>query len=49
MIIIKKSNILNFIILLMEDIWRITQDLNIICCHIYSKANRIIYYLVKKK
>ena len=45
----KKSNIPNFIILLMEDIWRITQDLNIICCHIYSKANRIIYYLVKKK
>ena len=36
------------IILLMEDIWRLSQDLNIYnCCHIYREANRTSDCLTK--
>lgn len=46
----KKSNIPSTIMLLMEDIWKLTHDLNIHNCHhIYRKTNRIAYCLVKKK
>ena len=45
----KKSNIPSSIMLLMEDIWKLIQDLNIYdCCHIYREANRIAYCLAKK-
>ena len=46
----KKSNIPSTIMLLMEDIWKLTHDLNIHNCHhIYRKTNRIAYCLAKKK
>ena len=38
-----------FIMLLMEDIWKLAQDLNIyICRHVYRKANGTTYCLAKK-
>ena len=44
-----KNIISNFIMLLMEDIWKLPQDLNIYdCCHIYRETNRTTYYLAKK-
>ena len=46
----KKSNIPSFIMLLMENIWKITQDVNVfICHHIYKEANRITNCFIKKK
>ena len=45
----KKNNILNSIILLMEDIWKLSQDLNIYdYYHIYKEANRTINCLTQK-
>ena len=45
----RKSNSPSSIILLMEDIWRLSQDLNIYnCCHIYREANRTTDCLAKK-
>ena len=45
----KKSNISSSIMLLTEDIWKITQDFNVcICCYIYREANRTTDYLAKK-
>ena len=45
----KKSNLPSSIILLIEDIWRLSKSLNIFnCYHIYREANRTSYYLVKK-
>ena len=45
----KKSNIPNFIMLLMEDIWKLFQDINIYnCCYIYKETNKIIDCLTKK-
>ena len=45
----KKSNIPSSIMLLIEDIWKLSQDLNIYNCHyIYKEANRIIDCLVMK-
>ena len=39
----------NSIILLMKDIWRLSQDLNIYnCCHIYKEPYRIADCLAKK-
>ena len=36
----KKSNIPSSIMLLMEDVWKITQDLNVcICRHVYREVN----------
>ena len=36
----KKSNVCHSIMLLMKDIWKFTQDLNIYYCfHIYREAN----------
>ena len=36
----KKSNVCHSIMLLMKDIWKLTQDLNICYCfHIYREAN----------
>lgn len=36
----KKSNVCHSIMLLMKDIWKLTQDLNIYYCfHIYREAN----------
>ena len=36
----KKSNVRHSIMLLMKDIWKLTQDLNICYCfHIYREAN----------
>ena len=44
-----KNIIPNFIMLLMEDIWKLSQDLYIYdCCHIYRETNRITYCLAKK-
>ena len=44
-----KSSLPSSIILLIEDIWGLTQDLNILnCCHIYREANRITDCLAKK-
>ena len=35
--------------MLMEDIWRLSHNLNIYnCCHIYREANRIVDCLAKK-
>ena len=46
----KKSNISNSIILLIEDVWKIMQDLNVfICGYIYKEVNKTMDYLVKKK
>ena len=40
----KKYNILSFIILLIDNIWRLFYDLNIYYhCHIYREINKIIY------
>ena len=37
------------IILLMEDIWRLSQNLNTYnCCHIYKESNRTTDCLTKK-
>ena len=44
----KKSTLSSLIILLMEDIWGLTQDLNILNCHIYKEVNRTIDCLTKK-
>ena len=45
----RRSNSLSSIILLMEDIWRLSQDLNIYNCgHIYREANRTTNCLAKK-
>ena len=45
----RRSSLPNSIILLIEDIWRLSQDLNIYkCSHIYKKANKTTYCLVKK-
>ena len=45
----KKSNIPSSIMLLIEDIWKLSQDLNIYNCHyIYKETNRIIDCLVMK-
>ena len=42
----KRSSSLNSIILLIEDVWRLSQDLNIYNCdHIYREVNRIIVVL----
>ena len=36
----KRSNVRHSIMLLMKDIWKLTQDLNIYYCfHIYREAN----------
>ena len=44
----KKKNISSSIILLMKDIWKLSQNLNIHKCnHIYRKANRTAYCLDK--
>ena len=41
----KNCSLPNSIILLMEDIWKLSRDLNIDnCCHIYRKANRAMDY-----
>ena len=43
------SNIPSYIMLLMEDIWKLSQDLNIYNCrHIYKEANRIADCLANK-
>ena len=48
-VIIKKSNIPNSIILLIENIWKLSQDLCIYdCCRIYRETNRTINYFIKK-
>ena len=45
----KKSNIPRSIILLMDDIWKLSYDLYIYDCHhIYKEINRIIDCLAKK-
>ena len=45
----KKSNIPSSIMLLIEDIWKLSQDLYIYnCYYIYNEANRIIDCLVMK-
>ena len=45
----KKNVIPSSIMLLMEDIWKLFQDLYIYdCCHIYRKTNRTLYCLTKK-
>ena len=45
----RRSNSPNSIILLMEDIWRLFQDINIYNCgHIYREINRTSYCLAKK-
>ena len=45
----KKSNLPSSIILLMEDIWRLSLNLNINkCSHICREANRTIDCLAKK-
>ena len=44
-----KNIIPNFIMLLMEDIWKLSQNLYIYgCCHIYRETNRITYCLANK-
>ena len=48
-IIKKKSNISNSIILLIENIWKLSQDLCIYdCCRIYRETNKTINYFTKK-
>ena len=48
-VIIKKSNIFNFIMLLIENIWKLSQDLCIYdCCRIYRETNKTINYFTKK-
>ena len=45
----KKINIPNSILLLMEDIWNLSQGLNIyVYRHFYRKGNKIADYLTKK-
>ena len=45
----KKNNISNYIILLMEDIWKLSRDLYIYDYHhIYRETNKIVDYLAKK-
>ena len=45
----KKRSSPSSIILLMEDNWRLSQNLNIYnCCHIYREANQTTYCLAKK-
>ena len=45
----KKNNISNYIILLMEDIWKLSRDLYIYDYHhIYREANITTYCLTKK-
>ena len=45
----RKSSLPSSIILLMEDVWRISQNLNIVnSCHIYREANRTTNCLAKK-
>lgn len=44
----KKGNLPSSIITLMEDVWRLSQDLNIFKCgHIYWETNKTIDYLDK--
>ena len=45
----KKSSLSSSIILLIEDIWRLSRNLNTYnCFHIYRETNRIVYCLAKK-
>ena len=45
----KNINIPNSILLLMEDIWKLFQDLNIyVCRHVYREANKIVDCVAKK-
>ena len=45
----KKCSLPRSIIILMEDIWRLTQYLNIYnCCHNYREGNLTTNYLTKK-
>lgn len=45
----RKSSIPSSFILLMDDIWKLSRDLNIYkCCHIYWKANRTTDCLAKQ-
>ena len=45
----KKGSSPSSIILLMEDIWRLSHNPNIYnCCHIYREANRTVDCLAKK-
>ena len=45
----RRSNSLGSIILLIANIWRLSQDLNIYnCCHIYKATNRTTDCLSKK-
>ena len=45
----KKINIYSFILLLIEDIWNLSQDLNTyVCRHVYRECYRTADYLVKK-
>ena len=45
----RRSNSLSSIILLMEDIWRLSQDLKIYnCFHIYKEASRTMDCLAMK-
>ena len=44
-----KNIIPNFIMLLMEDIWKLSQNLYIYgCCHIYRETNKTTYCLANK-
>ena len=46
----KKINIHNSILLLMEDIWNLSQSLNIyVCRHVYRECNRTANCLAKKR
>ena len=45
----KKSNLSSSIIVLMDDIWRLSWSLNIFnCCHIYRESNIAVDCLAKK-
>ena len=44
----RKNSSLNSIILLMEDVWRIFLNSNMVnCCYLYGKANIIVDCLIK--